>query len=487
MSDPSWMLPGDEVAASSRKPQAVKAWRDGLTSESGYLGMICLTVFLYAVIALLSLAPDGTVGKLSPIHEAVQRNHYLTRLLDILGINGATNLQLKIASIAVLVLLLAAYAWAVLIFRHRHDKGLFSILSLTVLLCVALTVIPPLVSKDLYSNIFYAKIAACYHDNPYITTPQRFAGDQLMAYVSLNWKNTAIVYGPLHTYFSMLLNLVAGHGIVANIMVFKGAMAVFHLANVIIIWSMLGRLAPRRQRFGAMLYAWNPIALTIGVGGGHNDVMMMTLVLLSLFFLVRGRKWPGFVLLCLSVMVKYITVILVVAFIIYLVSRERSRRKQLRVIALHATVFLIICMALFLPFWEGLHTMNSTLRNLQLNNFSSIGGLVSLAFASVFRYVLRLPAPLAETLGSILCRLLLLPFFLAALYLAPRRARDRRDLPECFFLVSGAYLLTTSYYMPWYFLWVLPLIALRPWDRLSEWSLAVGTATIPLGTDVHPY
>lgn len=449
--------------------------------------MICTTVFLYAVIALLALAPDGTIGKLSPIHEAVQRNIYLANLLELTGIDRASHLQLVIASIVVLALLLASYAWAVLIFRRRQDKGLFSILTLSIFLCLLLVVIPPLVSKDVFSNIFYGKIAARYHDNPYVVTPQRFASDQLMVYVSLNWKNTAIVYGPLHTYFSMLLNLVAGEGITANIIVFKGAMALFHIANTILVWFILGLMAPRRQRFGTMLYAWNPIALTIGVGGGHNDVMMMTLVLVAVYLLLKEKKWAGFFFLCLSVLVKYISVILVVALVIHLVSRKRGSAARARELARYGAVFLLISILLFLPFWAGAGTFSSTLRNLQLNNYSSIGGVLSFVFTAVFEFLLRLPASLAGTLGSALSKLLLLPVFLATLWFAPRRMRGLGDVPDCFFWVTLAYLVTTSYYMPWYFLWLLPLISLRPWDRVSKWSLAVGTATIPLGTDIHPY
>lgn len=478
---------GALAAPRVREKTRREAWADALTSELGYVGMISATLFLYAVIALLSLAPDGTVGKLSPIHEAVQRNTYLSTLLDVTGINRASNLRLSIISIIVFVLLMAVYAWAVLVFRRRQDKGLFPILTLTLFLCLLLVVIPPLLSKDVFSNIFYAKIAARYHDNPYVVTPQRFSGDQLMAYVSLNWKNTAIVYGPLHTYFSMLLNLGAGEGITANIIVFKGAMALLHVANVLIIWFILGFIAPRRQRLGTMLYAWNPIALAIGVGGGHNDVMMMTLVLAAVYLLLKERKWAGFVFLCLSVLIKYISIILVVALVIYLVSRENGRAARARELARCAAVFLFIVVPLFLPFWAGTKTFDSTLRNLQLNNYSSVGGLLSFAFGAVFEFVLRLPASLAATFGSALSKLLLLPIFLATLWCVPRHMRGWGDIPDCFFWVTLVFLATTSYYMPWYFLWLLPLIALRPWDRASKWSLATGTATIPLGADIHPF
>ena len=72
-------------------------WAESLSSEVGYVGMVCFTVAIYAAVALVSLAPDGTIGKLSPIHEAAQRNRYLHALLELVGINRATHLQHTIA------------------------------------------------------------------------------------------------------------------------------------------------------------------------------------------------------------------------------------------------------------------------------------------------------------------------------------------------------------------------------------------------------
>ncbi len=471
----------------SGKTKDGKGWKDKLTSELAYTLLICLTILLYIAMALLALAPDGTVGKVSPIQDAVQRNVYLTKLLDFTGISHMTNHQLILTFWVLVFLILLAYAWAVYFFRNRQDKGLLSIIALTLLLCALLIVIPPLVSKDTFSNIFYGKIAARYHDNPYLITPQRFSGDQLMAYTSLNWKNTAIVYGPLHTYFSMLLNLVAGQSITSNILVFKGAMAFFHLVNVVLVWLILGLMAPRRRRLGTMIYAWNPISLLIGVGGGHNDLMMMTLVLVGLYFLLKDKRWPGYVFLVLSVFIKYISVILVIALVIYFLYRKEGWRERLHDLVLYAAVFLLIAVILFMPFWAGFRTFDSTLRNLQLKNLLSVGGLLGTAFYGIFRYVLRIPAAFAKTAGQVLAEVLLLPFFLFTLWWAPRKAREPRDIPDMFFFITLAYLLTTSYYMPWYMIWLLPFIAMRPWDRLTKYSLGLGTATIYLGCDVHPY
>lgn len=475
------------MACPSTRAERRKRWADSLVSEPGYTGMLCSMFFLYLVLALISLAPNGTVGKISPIQEAVQRNGYLRNLLKVTGVQGASVLSLQASFFLLLIFLLAAYFWALLVYRRRDDKGLFSILWPTVLICALLVILPPLVSKDLFSNIFYGKIAARYSANPYLATPQQFPNDRLMAYVSLNWKNTAIVYGPLHTYLSIVLNLLAGHGVTANIYVFKSAMAFFHLANVLLLWSILGFHAPQRRAFGTMLYAWNPIALAVGVGGAHNDLMMMTFLLLSLLFLLQGRKWAGFLFLCLSVLVKYVTVILLVALVLYLVREEEDIKGKVRALFLHAAFFALLFFLLFFPFWEGFRTFDSTVRNLQLNNFSSVGGLLGHAFALFLEYVVRLPHSLAVDVGGVLSKALLLPVFFVVLWSAPRRVRRRGDIPHCFFAVTLAFLLTTSYYMPWYFLWILPLVPLREWDRLSRYTLVLGTATIFLGCDLHPY
>jgi len=98
-----------------------------------------------------------------------------------------------------------------------------------------------------------------------------------------------------------------------------------------------------------------------------------------------------------------------------------------------------------------------------------------------------LPTAAAETVGSVMSRIILLPIFFATLWIIPRRTYKWVNLPNCFFLVTLAYLLTAGYYMPWYFLWILPLIPLRAWDRLSRYTLAFGTATIFLGSDLHAY
>ncbi len=474
------------MASPAPRNRLGRTWKDSLTSELGYLGMVCLGIFLYFMLALISLSETGTVGKVSPIQPAVQNNAYLSSLLEILGINRASPGQLQFFFFLILLLLFADFAWAILIFSRRYNKGLGSILWFAIGISLVLFLTPPLISKDIFSYIYYGKIGTVYHSNPYVVAPQKFASDPLLTYVCLNWKNTAVVYGPLFTSLSMLLTLCAGSSIIANIYAYKAAMILFNLANILLIWYLLGQLAPRRQRLGTILYAWNPLVLIHVPGGGHNDAMMMTFALVALALLIRERRYAGYVFLCLSVMVKFATIILVLAYVIYELSRVASWKRRARELAVFASILLIITVVLMLPFWDGPATLDSMRQNLGLHNYSSPGGLLTALAPLLLQHVFRLPADLARTLGDVLCKLLLYAVFLAFLLHASLKCASTRDLPHCFFAITAVFLLISSSYQPWYMVWLLPWLALRAWDRLSQTALFLGTGTT-LFAGIRPY
>ena len=143
-----------------------------------------------------SLAPINAVGKNSPIQVAAYRNDYLRDVIRTLGLDRASLLQLRVAAFIVIVLLILVYCWAIYIFRNREDKRLGSILLVTVGLSLILVLLPPLFSRDVFSNIYYGKIKAVYGANPYTSSPQKFMSDSILPFTSTYWKNTPSSTGP---------------------------------------------------------------------------------------------------------------------------------------------------------------------------------------------------------------------------------------------------------------------------------------------------
>lgn len=176
----------------------------------------------------------------------------------------------------------------------RADRRMLAlVLGGAFVLGVTLLLLPALPSDDVFSYILYGRIAAVHHANPLVAVPADYPHDPFLTLVF--WRNTRSVYGPVWLLLSQALALVAqkaGGGLVAYVLLFKLLGFASHLANTLLIWAILGVLAPRRQVMGTLLYAWNPLCLLEFCASAHNDAVMLTFLLLAIYCLVRAYAVP---------------------------------------------------------------------------------------------------------------------------------------------------------------------------------------------------
>ncbi len=460
--------------------------RPDLSGEVAYVGMVCFNLFLYAALAALSFSFINCAGKFSPVQLAAYRNDFLLGVFKCLGLDRASLGQLRMATNAVLALMLLGYGWAVYIFRRRPEKRLWVIMSVAAGAAALLLLAPPLFSRDIFSNIYYGKMVAHYRANPYVTSPQRFINDPAFTTISTYWKNTPIVYGPLYTLFSAGLAKISGEGLISGIYVNKGAMAAFHLGNALLVWKLLGRFYPGRRLAGTVAYAWNPLVLIHSVGGGHNDVMMAFFAVLALYLAMAGHGRSAVLSLTFSVLIKYVTAMLLVILLLYLVRRHARWRDRVKEAVVCALIVLLITAALFAPFWEGASTLQTTRENLKLTTPASNGSLLARFFGFIFSLCLRMPADRAQSLGWSLARPLLTLAFLVVFAAAALRCRSKEDLLGSWNTALLAFLFTASYLYPWYMVWVIPFLCMREWGRRTRLLLAVTTGYAFFNNDLSP-
>src|SRR5207302_903122 len=99
-----------------------------------------------------------------------------------------------------------------------------------------------------------------------------------------------------------------------------------HLINAALIWLILGRIAPNRRLLGTLLYAWCPLCLLEFGASGHNDALMATFLLLSVYLLVRRWEALAMVAFGLSVATKYVPVALLPLYL-YAVARQVAAQR----------------------------------------------------------------------------------------------------------------------------------------------------------------
>jgi hypothetical protein len=143
---------------------------------------------------------------------------------------------------------------------------------------------PPLSLTDVFNYLNYGRMEILHGLNPYVTIPA--LGPHLDATYHLsNWHDLLSPYGPLFTIFTFALVPL---GLAASFWVLKGALLLACLGCVALVWRC-ARLLGRDPLKATLFVGLNPLVLVWGLGGDHNDFFMMLFVLLAVWLLLEAR------------------------------------------------------------------------------------------------------------------------------------------------------------------------------------------------------
>src|SRR4051794_14674632 len=146
---------------------------------------------------------------------------------------------------------------------------------------------PPLSLTDLFNYLHYGRMGATYGHDPYAALPLSVPRDP--AYRFSNWHHLPSPYGPLFTLVAYALAPLPLH---AAYWTWKAIAALAWLACLAIVGWLAVRLGRSPQR--ALAFAGlNPLVLVYGLGGAHNDALMLLCALGAVALVVRGRGLSG--------------------------------------------------------------------------------------------------------------------------------------------------------------------------------------------------
>jgi hypothetical protein len=142
---------------------------------------------------------------------------------------------------------------------------------------------PPILSSDVFNYLGYARLEVVHHLNAYHHPLSDARHDP--TYPFIGWAHWTTAYGPLFTLLSLPFGLL---GVAAGLWTFKAVATLASLATVCLVG-----LCARRRRLPpgpAMLFlGLNPILLFFAVGGAHNDLLMMLPAVLGIYLTLAGR------------------------------------------------------------------------------------------------------------------------------------------------------------------------------------------------------
>jgi hypothetical protein len=308
---------------------------------------------------------------------------------------------------------------------------------------------PLLLSTDAWAYWQYGEIAEA-GENPYRDTPNEVPDNPAFDHAGFDWRDTISVYGPVFTVLSQGVAAWSGSSEHAAAWSFKVLAA---LALLALTW-LAARLSPRPV-FAAAFVGWNPLLAIHFAGGGHNDSLMMALVLGALALAAAGRRALAAVSWVLSIFVKWVPVVFFGLRAVY--ARAAGRPVSHLGFALTAAVVAAVATVLYGLDW--LRAFGPLARN--------AGGQTSYAIPQRLED-LGLPHAVALGLATAV-----LVAGLAWLVREAHHGRVRLGRAACLLL------LTTPWLTPWYTVWAVPLAAAED-DRTAQFAaLAICAYVLP--------
>ena len=318
---------------------------------------------------------------------------------------------------------------------------------------LALLFAEPYLSTDIYRYVWDGRVQAA-GINPYRYVPSAPEVAHLRdgtIFPNINRADYAVTIYPPAAQAAFLAITRFGESVVPM----KLGLLAFEAATIAALIALLYRLGNPVTRVAA--YAWHPLAVWEIAGSGHVDIAMCALLMAGLLLFLHGRTLLAGVAVTLGALVKP-TALLALPVL----WRPWSWRLPLVVAATALLAYLP-----YLSVGSGVFGF--------LGGYIDEEGLASGNGIAFLRLIELAAGPISKSAGvyAAVSAAILIGLALAAGFRTDRS--DRAALAWLGWLLV-AFLILASPHYPWYFLALVPMLALSP--SVTAWVLTLGCALL---------
>jgi alpha-1,6-mannosyltransferase len=402
--------------------------------------LVSLTA-LVIVVATGEIVLDGAAGR-SPL---IPKSPAIAGWLHGIG----ERLGYRVFLIAILAFA-AAYAVLLALARRPADPVIskrWAIALIGVLHAIVFAG-PILISTDVFSYIAYARMGVEHGLNPYLHGPVSITGDPVYQYVGHDWRHVATAYGPLYTLLSYPF---APLGVKGALWGMKVVAQLASLGTLALAWRC-ARVRGLDPVWAILVIGANPLYVIYGVGGAHNDMLMLALMMAAVSLTFARRDAAAGAVVVGGALVKA-TVAALLPFMIL------SRRRLAPVLGA-AAVLALGALVAYLAFGvHGLDVVSALNRDAAFVSTDS--------FATEIAHLFGKPGVFPIDHDLLKAALVLI-----ALHLMWRTWRGY-DWVAASGWTLLAISVTSTWLLAWYILWPLPLAVITRDRRLLLATLAV--------------
>lgn len=198
-------------------------------------------------------------------------------------------------------------------------------------------------SYDLFNYIFDARIVTYYQQNPYEHKALDYQGDPMLAF--MHWTHRVYPYGPTWLILTVPLSFIGMQFFLPTVVLFKALAAASFVGTVYYLGKIYKHFFPEDELLGIVFFGLNPLVIIESLVSAHNDIVMMFFALMSIYLLLERKYALAFLLLFISIGVKFATIFLLpMFFIAYLFQKMRFliRREYVEFLFFMTSIAMVI-------------------------------------------------------------------------------------------------------------------------------------------------
>ena len=261
--------------------------------------------------------------------------------------------------VTTIIYLILFIAISVIYFIIIKRKNIFespkkTIIFITIISAI-FTVMLPWTSSDIFYYMGVGELDSVYKQNPYYISMRQYYNenkenindDILEKGAKGYWGNTTAVYGPIAALIFKICAKISFKNINFCLIVFKLVNLAIHIFCCFLIYKIT-----KKTKF-VKLYGLNPFILIEFLGNVHNDIIVVCLILLSIYFLLKKKNiLLSVLILAVATGIKYFTILLLPAIVLYHFRNEKSILKRLVKCIQYGIIFLGLVMLEYILYYK---------------------------------------------------------------------------------------------------------------------------------------
>lgn len=191
----------------------------------------------------------------------------------------------------------------------------------------------PFLSRDLFTYLFSAKMLLFYRVNPFVVPPMNFLSTDLWVGLAHNIE-FPYAYGPVSLAFSLMpMILFSGQRFILNFLGYK----LINAGLFFLTGFLLYKLNDKDKKIFAFWF-FNPLLVVELLINSHNDLLMISLFIVAVYYLYKGSNLKAWFSFIASVLVKYAS--LVALPLMFLGKKKKPL--YFKLLSLLTIVFLLV-------------------------------------------------------------------------------------------------------------------------------------------------